>query len=340
MIVVLKPHLPREEIEDIRKQVVDLGYEPRLIEGVERTVIAGVGDELSHRSLETLLGIPAVENVIPVQKRYKLASRQYHPEDRVVTIGRHLIGGGHFQVIAGPCAVETREQILAVAKDIAGCGVRILRGGAYKPRTSPYDFQGLGEEALELLAEAKREFGLSVATEVVSTSHVERVAGVADILQIGARNCQNYNLLEVVAGAGKPVLLKRGMAATIEEWLSAAEYLVVHGCEDVVLCERGIRTFEPDTRFTLDVSAVAIARQETHLPVIVDPSHAAGRSGLVQPLAMAAIAAGADGVIVETHPDPVTALSDAAQQLPSADFSTFVEGIRPLVKLMGKTLCS
>lgn len=339
MIIVLRPNIPDADVQEVRDHVVELGYEPRLIQGVERTVIAGVGDELSHRSLEFLQGMDAVENVIPVQKRYKLTSRQYQPEDRIVQIGRHPVGGGNFQIIAGPCAVENREQIRTVARDVSRLGVRILRGGAFKPRTSPYDFQGLQEEGLQLLREVKREFGMAVATEVVGTPHVERVAEVADILQIGARNCQNYNLLETVAAAGRPVLLKRGMAATVEEWLSAAEYLVVNGCEDVVLCERGIRTFESATRATLDISAVAVARQETHLPVIVDPSHAAGRSSLVLPLAMAAIAAGADGLLVETHPDPVEALSDAAQQLPSGDFNQFVEAVRPLVNLMGRRLC-
>ncbi len=339
MIVVLKPNQTPEKIQEVREHVVELGYDPRIIQGVERTIIAGVGDELSHRSLEFLQGMDAVENVIPVQKRYKLTSRQFHPADRVVRIGRHPVGAGNFQIIAGPCAVESRDQIRTVAKDISSPGVRILRGGAFKPRTSPYDFQGLQEKGLELLNEAKHDFGLAIATEVVATNHVQAVAEVADILQIGARNCQNYNLLETVAAAGKPVLLKRGMAATIEEWLSAAEYLVVNGCEDVVLCERGIRTFEHATRATLDISAVVIARQETHLPVIVDPSHAAGRSNLVLPLAMAAVAAGADGLLVETHPDPVEALSDAAQQLPSGDFSQFVEALRPLVTLMGRTLC-
>lgn len=338
MIVVLKPHVDAAAVEDVKQHVIDLGYSPRVIQGVEHTVIAAVGDELSHRSLETLIGMDAVANVVPIQKRYKLASREFHPDDSAVQIGPYTLGRGTFQVIAGPCGVESRSQIQRAAKDLTACGVRIIRGGAYKPRTSPYDFQGLGEEGLELLAEIKEQLGVAIVTEVVGVPHVAKVAKVADMLQIGARNCQNYHLLEVVAEAGRPVLLKRGMASTIEEWISAAEYLIVHGCPDVVLCERGIRTFEPATRGTLDVAAIALAKQETHLPVVVDPSHAAGKRQLVLPLALAGIAAGADGIIIEAHPDPMSALSDAAQQLPSDAFHAVMDTIRPLARLMGKEL--
>jgi 3-deoxy-7-phosphoheptulonate synthase len=227
---------------------------------------------------------------------------------------------------------------MTAVKHLTACGVRIIRGGAYKPRTSPYDFQGLAEGGLELLAEAKAQYGVAVVTEVVGVTHVAKVAAVADMLQIGARNCQNYHLLECVAQAGKPVMLKRGMATTVEEWISAGEYLLVNGCPHVVLCERGIRTFETATRGTLDVGAIAVAKQETHLPVVVDPSHAAGKRSLVLPLALAGVAAGADGIIVEAHPDPVNALSDAAQQWPSDQFSVFMDAVRPLVALMGKKL--
>jgi 3-deoxy-7-phosphoheptulonate synthase len=338
MIVVLKPHISDEQIEDVRQHVVELGYEPRLIKGVQRTVIAAVGDETSHRSLETLRGMEQVENVVPIQKRYKLASREFHQANSKVMIGDSPIGENHFQIIAGPCAIESREQLRQVAKDLTQCGIRVIRGGAYKPRTSPYDFQGLGDEGVDLLQEVKEEFGVAVVTEVVGVPQVEKVAKVVDMLQIGARNCQNYHLLEVVAACGKPVLLKRGMASTIEEWLSAAEYLMVNGCSNVVLCERGIRTFETATRNTLDLSAVAIAKRESHLPVVVDPSHAAGIVTLVPSLARAAIAAGADGLLVEAHPTPVDALSDAAQQIPSAEFHNLVEDLRPWVELAGKTL--
>ncbi len=338
MIVVLKPHISDEQIEDVRQHVVELGYEPRLIKGVQRTVIAAVGDETSHRSLETLRGMEQVENVVPIQKRYKLASREFHQANSKVMIGDSPIGENHFQIIAGPCAIESREQLRQVAKDLTQCGIRVIRGGAYKPRTSPYDFQGLGDEGVDLLQEVKEEFGVAVVTEVVGVPQVEKVAKVVDMLQIGARNCQNYHLLEVVAACGKPVLLKRGMASTIEEWLSAAEYLMVNGCSNVVLCERGIRTFETATRNTLDLSAVAIAKRESHLPVVVDPSHAAGIVTLVPSLARAAIAAGADGLLVEAHPTPVDALSDAAQQIPSAEFHNLVDDLRPWVELADKTL--
>ncbi len=309
-----------------------------MIHGVERTVIGAVGDELSHRSLEILRGMPAVENVIPIQKRYKLASREYHKPDTGVKVGKYTVGGGHFQVMAGPCSIESREQLQQAVKDLVKAGVRIIRGGAFKPRTSPYDFQGLGEKGLELLAEVKDQYGVAVATEVVGVTHVEKVAAVADLLQIGARNCQNYHLLEQVAQAGKPVLLKRGMATTIEEWLSAAEYLIVNGCEDVILCERGIRTFEHATRNTLDIGAVAVAKQESHLPVIVDPSHAAGDFRLVLPLAKAAIGAGADGLMIEAHPEPVEALSDAAQQLESGEFGNVMAELKPFVEICGKQM--
>ena len=311
--------------------IVKLGYEPRIIRGVENTVIGAVGDENIHRSLELFKAFPFVADVLPIQKRYKLASREFHHDDSVLCIGSEKIGAKNFQIIAGPCALESREQMRIAARDVKAAGARILRAGVYKPRTSPYDFQGLGEEGLEILKEVKEEFNMPVVTEVVGVNHIEKIAAVADCLQIGARNCQNYNLLEAVAGAGLPVLLKRGMSTSIEEWLSAAEYLLVHGCTSVILCERGIRTFETATRNTLDLSAVAVAKRETHLPVIVDPSHAAGKVDLVLPLSKAAIAVGADGLIVEAHPDPVSAVSDAAQQIPSAEFGKFVEALKPFL---------
>jgi len=338
MIIVFKPQATPAEIEDVKRHIIALGYDPRVISGVERTVIGAVGDELSHRSLEILKGMPSVEDVVPIQKRYKLATRAFHPADTVVKVGQACLGGGHFQVIAGPCAIESFEQLRTSVRDLAAAGVQIIRGMAYKPRTSPYDFQGVGDEALEWLAAVKREFNVAVVTEVLGTNHLDKVAAVADMLQIGARNCQNYHLLEVTARAGRPVLLKRGMATSVEEWLSAAEYLMVNGCPNVVLCERGIRTFEKATRNTLDVGAVAVAKAETHLPVVIDPSHAAGVRHLVLPLARAGIAAGADGVVVEAHPDPVNALSDAAQQLESGTFATFMADLRPWVELAGRRL--
>lgn len=337
MIIVFKPHAKEEEIQDVSKKIEKLGYEPRIIRGVEHTVIGAVGDEQMHKSLEVFKTFDCVADVLPIQKRYKVASREYHNESSIVKIGDRKIGKGFFQVIAGPCAVESYEQLKETAEAVISAGAGVLRGGAYKPRTSPYDFQGLGEEGLEILDRVKKECNVPIVTEVVGITHIDKVAKVADCLQIGARNSQNYHLLEAVAGAGKPVLLKRGMSSTIEEWLSAAEYLMVHGCQDVILCERGIRTFEQATRNTLDVSAVAIAKKETHLPVVVDPSHAAGRCDLVLALSRAGIAAGADGLIVEVHPDPVNAVSDAAQQIPAKAFANYFSGLQAVIKAMELT---
>ena len=334
MIIVFKPQATPAEIEDVKRHIIDLGYDPRVISGVERTVIGAVGDELSHRSLEILKSMPSVEDVVPIQKRYKLATRAFHPADTVVKVGQACLGGGHFQVIAGPCAIESFEQLRTSVRDLAAAGVQIIRGMAYKPRTSPYDFQGVGDEALEWLAAVKREFNVAVVTEVLGTNHLDKVAAVADMLQIGARNCQNYHLLEVTARAGRPVLLKRGMATSVEEWLSAAEYLMVNGCPNVVLCERGIRTFEKATRNTLDVGAVAVAKAETHLPVVIDPSHAAGNWKYVIPLSRAALAVGADGIIVEVHPEPEKAVSDGAQSLKPEKFYQLMEELKAITAAM------
>ncbi len=332
MVIVFKPHAPEADIQAVSGMIESLGYEPRLIRGVERTIIGAVGDEKIHRSLEFFKAMPSVDDVLRVQKRYKLASRIFNPDNSIVSIGGEKIGKGNFQIVAGPCAVESLEQMRVTAKAVRDAGINIIRGGAFKPRTSPYDFQGLGEQGLEILQQIKEEFNTPVITEIVGVSHIEKVAKVADCLQIGARNSQNYHLLEAVAGAGRPVLLKRGMSASVEEWLSAAEYLLVHNCPDVILCERGIRTFESSTRNTLDLSAVAVAKKETHLPVVVDPSHAAGRVDLVLPLSKAAIAIGADGLLVEVHPDPLNASSDAAQQLRADKFQEFVDALQPFLE--------
>jgi 3-deoxy-7-phosphoheptulonate synthase len=341
MIIVFKPHATEQNINEISSLIKKLGYETRIIKGIENTVIGAVGDELLHQSLERLKNYEFIQNVLPIQKTYKLASREYHKEDSVVKIGNEKLGGGNMQVIAGPCAVESYEQMKQVTKDLTSCGVKILRGGAFKPRTSPYAFQGLGVKGLEILQAMKDEFGVAIITEIVGVNQIERSAQTADCLQIGARNCQNYHLLEMVAKVGKPVLLKRGMATSVSEWLAAAEYLLVNGCPDVVLCERGIRTFETSTRNTLDLGAVAVAKQETHFPIIVDPSHSAGKVSLVLPLARAAIAAGADGLIVEAHPDPVNACSDAAQQIKSADFNFFMDDLKDYIEIAKKNMtCS
>ena len=338
MIIVFKPNSPANEIERVEKMVAEMGYEPRLIKGVEHTVLGAVGDENVHMSLEVLKNLPYVESVMPIQKKYKLASREFQRENSEFKIGNEIIGGQKFQIIAGPCSIESAEQMETAAKLLTAAGAGILRGGAYKPRTSPYDFQGLGQKGLDILQDIKNRYHVPVVTEVVGIPTLKNVAEVADCIQIGARNCQNYNLLESVAEAGRPVLLKRGMATTIGEWLNAAEYLLVHGCRSVILCERGIRTFETATRNTLDISAVAVAKKESHLPVVVDPSHAAGKLEYVLPLARAAAAAGADGIIVESHPEPVKALSDAAQQIPCSMFKAFMEALRPIVEAMGRTL--
>lgn len=338
MIVVLKPNTSDENLDLVLKIIKDLGYEPKVIKGSEQTVIGAVGNEHKNQSLDRLNNLDFVQNVLPIQKQYKLASREFKKENSIVNVGGYLLGAGHFQVIAGPCSIESYEQMKETTQDLIKCGIKIIRGGAYKPRTSPYAFQGLGEEGLDILLAMKKEFGVAVITEVVGVSHIDKVAEIADCLQIGARNCQNYNLLEMVADKGKPVLLKRGMATSVSEWLSAAEYLLVNGCPDVILCERGIRTFETCTRNTLDLGAVAVAKLETHFPVIVDPSHAAGKVNLVLPLSKAAIAVGADGLIVEAHPDPVKASSDAAQQIKSSSFHIFMKSIEPFVNAAGFNL--
>ncbi len=334
MIIVFHPHVSSQDVEFIQHKVTEMGYEPRLIQGVENVVIAAIGDETTKPSLMSLAAYDCIESILPVQKKYKLASREYHPEDSAVSVGKFKIGGGHHAIIAGPCAVESYAQMEQTVTDLVKSGVQIIRGGVYKPRTSPYDFQGMGREGLDIFHQIKREHGVAVITEVVSVNHVEQVAQVADCLQIGARNSQNYNLLEVAGKVGKPVLLKRGMSTTIEEWILGAEYLLVNGCPGVILCERGIRTFENASRNTLDVTAVAIAKKETHLPVVVDPSHAGGRLDLVLPLSRAAIAVGADAILVESHCKPREARSDAAQQIPSADFSHFVDQLKPIMKCM------
>jgi len=330
MLIVLSPTADSRAVETVSAEVTRLGCNPRIMTHDRRTVI-GVGGGLPPDSgMDRLGSLAGVDRVLATPKRYKLASRDFQPADSVVGVDGVLVGGGHFQVIAGPCAVESREQLRTTVANLAAAGVKIIRGGAYKPRTSPYDFQGLGHAGLELLAEARAEYGVRVVTEVISALHIEEVAEVADILQIGSRNAQNYELLSTVAGAGRPVLLKRGMATSVDEWLSAAEYLMVNGCSDIILCERGIKTFETGLRNTLDVGGIALAKRETHLPVIVDPSHAAGCRDLVAPLAMAGIAAGADGVIVESHCNPGAALCDSAQQLPTTEMPAFLRQVNNL----------
>ncbi len=338
MIVVIRPHTPAEQVEEVIREIALLGYTPNPIRGDYQTVVAAVGDETTHANLESLDALPQVERVIRVQKRYKMTSRESRPQRTVIDAGGVSIGGDHFVLMAGPCSVESEEQLLSTARAVKAAGASILRGGAYKPRTSPYEFQGLGPEGLRLLVAARQETGLRIITEVLSERDVETVAESADILQIGARNAQNFQLLIACAKSGKPVLLKRGMSMRIEEWLLAAEYLLAHGNPNVILCERGIRTFENYTRNTLDLAAVAIAKQESHLPVIVDPSQGCGRADLVKVLCRGAAAVGADGLIIEVHPNPAEALSDGQQQLDLRSFADLVEGLRPFVSAAGRKL--
>jgi 3-deoxy-7-phosphoheptulonate synthase len=333
MIIVLKRQASETDIATISDLVCSLRYQPRIIRGVEQTVIACIGDELSNRSLTVLQDLPAVEAVLPVQKKFKLVSRDYHPDDSVVNVQGALIGGGNIQVIAGPCAIEGYDQFRSAVQDLTRCGIKIIRAMPFKPRTSPYDFQGLKLDGIKIMREIKKEFNVAMVSEVPGPAQIEILHDVADMFQIGARNAQNYDLLEHLAHAGKPVLLKRGMASTIEEWLTAAEYLIVNGCSQVVLCERGLRSFDKTTRNLLDIGAVAVARQLSHLPVVVDPSHAAGSRSLVAALSRAGLAAGADGLIIEAHPDPVNAFSDAAQQLESSKFGEFMKGLEPWMAL-------
>ena len=333
MIIVLKRNSTDTDVATVSDMVCSLRYQPRVIRGVEQTVVACIGDELSHQSLEVLRNLPAVESVFPVQKKFKLVSREYHRADSVVEVRGVKIGGGNIEILAGPCAIESYDQFRAAVQDLVRCGIRIVRAMPFKPRTSPYDFQGLKQDGLQIMREVRKEFDVALISEVPGPDKIEPLLDVADMFQIGARNAQNYDLLEQIAKAGRPVLLKRGLASTVEEWLTAAEYLIVNGCTQVVLCERGLRSFDPSTRNLLDLGGVAVAKQLSHLPVVVDPSHAAGARKLVAPLARAALAAGADGLIVEAHPDPLNAFSDAAQQLESGKFQRFLDDLAPWIEL-------
>ncbi|HZK25350.1 MAG TPA: 3-deoxy-7-phosphoheptulonate synthase [Oscillospiraceae bacterium] len=339
MIVVMDLQAAQKEIQAVEDVLQEYGYGCHLIRGEMRVVIGAVGSAQSEipPALETM---PGVEKVMRVIQPYKLVSREVKPDDTVVTAGSLRVGGGTVAVIAGPCAVESQGQLRAAANGVKIHQAAALRGGAFKPRTSPYAFQGLLAKGLTYLREAGEETGLAVVTEVVNPADVEMVANAADIVQIGARNMQNYPLLKEVGQLRKPVLLKRGLAATVEEWLMAAEYIMSEGNYQVILCERGIRTFETSTRNTLDVSAIALAKQLTHLPVIADPSHAGGHWRLVKPLALASLAAGADGLIVEVHPDPARALCDGKQSLTLEHFAELMAEIKAFLPVLGKTLCS
>jgi 3-deoxy-7-phosphoheptulonate synthase len=328
----MSPNATEEQIEHVIARVKECGYQAHVIRGAQRTVIGAVGS--GRRSeLEALQAAPGVEALVPISQPFKLVGRELKKDRTTVNVGGVIIGGDNYVVIAGPCSVESREQIMEVAFGVKKAGATLLRGGAYKPRTSPYDFQGLGVEALELLKEAREATGLPIVTEVMGTDDVDLVSQYADMLQVGARNMQNYPLLRRLAQADRPILLKRAPSATVKEWLLAAEYLLSGGNPNVVLCERGIRTFETATRNTCDISSIPVLNELTHLPVILDPSHAAGKRSLVPPLARAGVAIGADGLIVEVHPNPEKAISDGAQSLKLEDFRAMMRQLRPYLDL-------
>jgi 3-deoxy-7-phosphoheptulonate synthase len=336
MIIVTKPGITNAEIDHIRERIESLGLRTHISRGEHRTIVGCIGDEDRLREVP-ILAIPGVEQVLPVLKPYKLAAREFAASPTVVRVGAASFGGTEITVAAGPCSVESLAMLESTAGSVRASGATVLRAGAFKPRTSPYSFRGLGDQALEALAEVRRGSGLPVVTEVMDTRQVERVAEHADMLQIGARNMQNFTLLTEVGRVHRPVLLKRGLSATLKDLLLAAEYVMSQGNMHVVLCERGIRTFETATRNTFDVSAIPVLKRETHLPVIADPSHAGGRRDLVAPLAYAAVAAGADGLIVEVHPCPEEALSDGEQSLDFDEFSAMMDGVAAFAAVVGRS---
>ncbi len=335
MIIVMKPHAKEESIKNILTIIEKNGLEAHLSAGKEVTIIGVIGEKsrLADQNLEIA---EDVDKIVAVTESYKLSNKKFHPLPSVVKVGNTSIGGGEFVIMSGPCAVESKEQVLETAHAIKAAGAQILRGGAYKPRTSPYAFQGLEEEGLQFMKEARDETGLAIVCEVTSLSAIEAAAKYVDMLQIGARNMQNFYLLKEAGKTGLPILLKRGLSATIDEWLNASEYIMAEGNPNVVLCERGIRTFETATRNTLDISAIPVIKEKSHLPIIVDPSHATGVRKYVKPLSKCAVAAGADGLMIETHPNPAIALSDGPQSLTFPQFDELCNELRPFINLMGK----
>jgi 3-deoxy-7-phosphoheptulonate synthase len=338
MLVVMRSDASEDEVSAVLDRLKEVNLQGHLSAGEERTVIGAVG-RVVDPEIRTAIGTMAgVESVVPISRPYKLSGREFKPTDTVIEVGGVRIGGGEFIVMAGPCSIENEEHVVSTAKAIAASGAHVLRGGAFKPRTSPYSFRGLGEEGLKHLATAREETGMPVITEVMSITDVETVARYADILQIGARNMQNFNLLDEVGLIHKPAMLKRGLSSTIEEWLLAAEYIMSKGNHEVILCERGIRTFETATRNTLDLAAVALVKQLSHLPVISDPSHGTGRWQLVEPMSRASVAVGADGLMVEVHPNPDHALSDGAQSLTFENFDRLMRSIEPVGASVGRPI--
>lgn len=337
MIIVLRPEATEKELQQIIAKIEEVGLRAHVSKGVERTIVGAIGDETVLRTLP-LEAFPGVESVMPILKPYKLASRELKRENTLITVGNVTIGTTKVVIAAGPCSVEPGQSLFTIARAVKAAGACLLRGGAFKPRTSPYDFQGLGEEGLKMLAQAREETGLPVVTEVMDTRQVELVSQYGDILQIGARNVQNFTLLKEVGKTDKPVMLKRGMSTTIKEFLMSAEYIMAQGNSQVILCERGIRTFETATRNTLDIAAVAVLKEESHLPVFVDPSHAGGRWKWVEPLSRAAVAIGADGLLVEVHNEPEKALSDGVQSLRLEKFEAFMNALRPIATAINREI--
>jgi 3-deoxy-7-phosphoheptulonate synthase len=336
MIVVMKAGATEDEVSAVIGRIKDMGFTPHVSQGVERCVIGCIGDERTKPRLQSLEAMAGVESIVPILKPYKLASRQVKMGRTVLNVDGVQIGGDRVVVAAGPCSVETREQVMETAVAVQAAGARLLRGGAFKPRTSPYAFQGMGEDGLKLLVEARAITGLPIVTEVMAPEDVDLVSEYADMLQIGTRNAQNFPLLKRVGKTTKPVFLKRGMASTIQEFLMSAEYILSEGNPNVILCERGIRTFETMTRFTLDLSAVPVLKEESHLPVFVDPSHSSGHWRYVAPMALAAIAAGADGLLVEVHPRPAEALCDGPQALKPDTFQAMMDTLMKVAEATGR----
>ena len=337
MIIVMKPNAPESAIRSLTEVICSKGLQTHLSEGEQVTIIGVVGDKrkLNNQNIEVM---PFVDKIVPITESYKLTNKKFHPQPSRIKVGNYEIGPDTLTIMAGPCAVETEEQLMEIARAVKKAGAQFVRGGAYKPRTSPYSFQGLEEEGLRYMEEAKKETGLATICEVISEAAIEAAAKYVDMIQIGARNMQNFQLLREAGRSGLPVLLKRGLAATIDEWLNAAEYIIAEGNSNVVLCERGIRTYETTTRNTLDLSAVPVIRSKSHLPIIVDPSHATGVAAYVPPLAKAAVACGADGLMIEVHNDPAHALSDGPQSLTFSQFEEMMADMKAYIKLADRML--
>ena len=336
MIIIVKNNGSKKQLDNLTDWIKSMGLDIHYSKGETSTVLGVIGDT-SKVDIDLLRSLDIVENVTRIQEPYKKANRKFHPEDTIIDVGGNLIGGNHFHMIAGPCSVESETQIVDIAKSVKASGATFLRGGAFKPRTSPYAFQGMRAEGIKLLLKAKAETGMPIVTEIMSISHLDSFRDV-DVIQVGARNMQNFELLKELGKTDKPILLKRGFANTIEEWLMSAEYIMSEGNEKVMLCERGIRTFEPSTRNTLDLSAIPVLKELTHLPIIVDPSHASGLARLVPPLSLAAVGAGADGLIIEVHNNPSKALCDGAQSITPNQFETLANKVKTMLPLVGKEM--